>query len=508
MAALARSVEHERRKRKNVSVDAPFGGFFDSVRIDSEQLRIASENAKAESAKANGVPPPQSAWSPEEFRGFCKKKKLARQHARKAGETFLYANLTCPECGSDQLESRPKNGGSLWQLSCYACDKVIISSELDKALAQIEHFSAYELQFLKANPGEAEAPTPDAPMVTLERAIKEKAAEELRGNRRMVEVFPEKQLSAILEGSSIQSGDADEKSRIRQTMKRLIESSGFRPLAVPGPAWQAEAEELQEHFPNFSRAISDVVLPSIAIAAAGGRARPAPLLLVGPPGVGKSFFAEMLGKMLGVPRVKIDMASATIGACLSGLSSHWSNSGPGEVFKSLAFGRGGVEAVANPLLFLDEVDKVGKDMRYDPMGPLHSLLEIESARRYEDESLQGLVFDASHIRWIMCANETSPIPGPTLSRVHVVNVREPTEIELIHIRARIFSGVVKSIGIPDFEDYLPSSVLHGTESQRPREFKTLAVIAIGKALARGKYRVCEMDFEAGLSKPVRNLGFI
>jgi ATP-dependent Lon protease len=489
---------------KNVSVvkASEAGGFYGAVNVDFEQLMLAM----SDDGKAKHESPTPMEWTTDEFKELCKKRKLARQYARKAEESLLYDELSCPSCGSTRILSVPS--GSIWRLSCKACGQAVDSAELKKALLQIENFSAYEAQFLKANPPETEAPTTSAPMVTIERALKDRATEDLRSDWRMVEVFPEKQLSAILEVSSIQSGDADEKSRIRQTMKRLIESSGFRPLAVPGPAWQAEIEELQENFPNFARAISDVVLPSLAIAAAGGRARPAPLLLVGSPGVGKSFFAEMLGKMLGVPRVKIDMASATIGACLSGLSSHWSNSGPGEVFKSLAFGRAGVEAVANPLLFLDEVDKVGKDMRYDPMGPLHSLLEIESARRYEDESLQGLVFDASHIRWIMCANETSPIPGPILSRVHVVNVREPTEIELIHIRARIFSGVVKSIGIPDFEDYLPSSVRHGTESQGPREFKTLAVMAIGKALARGKYRVSENDFSSGLSKPVRKLGFM
>ena len=277
---------------------------------------------------------------------------------------------------------------------------------------------------------------------------------------------------------------------------------------MPGPAWQAEIEELREHFPNFSSAISDVVLPSLAIAAAGDRARPAPLLLAGPPGVSKSYFAESLGKMLGVPRAKIDMAAATIGAGIGGLSTHWSNAGPGEVFKILAFGRGGVAAVANPLIFLDEIDKVGSDMRYDPLAPLFSLLEIESAKAFEDESLVGLEVDTSHIRWIMCANRIESIPGPILSRVHVVHVREPTETELRHIRARIFSGVVRSIGIPDFKDWVPPSVLHGAENQGPREFKTLSVMAIGKALARGKYRVSENDFASGLPKPVRRLGFM
>lgn len=459
-------------------------------------------------------PPPKAEWTLDEFRDFCKRKKLARQYARRAEELFLYADLSCPKCDSDKLESRPKHGSMLWRLSCHLCDQVIASNALDKALAQIEHFSAYELQFLKANPpeaeAEAEAPAPMSKEASalLSRALNRKAVEELRSDKAMVEVFPEKQLSAILDGAGIQSGDADEKSRVRQTMKRLMESSGYHPLAMPGPAWQAEIEELRENFPNFSSAISDVVLPSLAIAAAGGRARLAPLLLVGSPGVGKSFFAEMLGKMLGVPRAKIDMASATIGASISGLSAHWSNAGPGEVFKILAFGRGGVEAVANPLIFLDEIDKVGTEMRYDPLAALYSLLEIESGKAFEDESLLGLQIDTSHVRWILCANQTTPIPGPILSRVHVIHVREPTEVELRHIRARIFSSVVKSIFVPDFEDYLPPSVLNRAGNTGPREFKTLSVMAIGKALARGKYRVCENDFASGLPKPVRRLGFM
>ena len=147
-------------------------------------------------------------------------------------------------------------------------------------------------------------------------------------------------------------------------------------------------------------------------------------------------------------------------------------------------------------------------MRYDPLGPLYSLLELESAKRFEDESLPRLEIDTSHIRWIMCANETSPIPSPILSRAHVVYVREPTEIELRHIRARIFAGVVNSLGIPEFDSWVPPSVLNGAGNQEPREFKTVCVMAIGKALARGKYRVSEIDFSSGLSAPVKKLGFI
>ena len=483
---------------KPASVESP-GGFSGAERVDFEQLRLV----RAEKAKAEDEPPPATEWTAHEFRELCKRRKLARQYARKADEPLLYDELSCPKCSSTRLQSIPKDGGLIWRLSCRECGKPVVSDALDKAFLQIENFAAYESQFLKANPDEKEAPMYDAPMITMKRALKDKAIVELQSNRKMVEVFPEKQLSAVLDGAGIQSGDADEKGRVKQTIKRLMESSGFRPLAVPGPAWQAQVVEMQEHFPNFESAISNAIPPSLAITAAGGRARPAPLLLVGPPGAGKSFFAEMLSKMLGVPHAKVDMASATIGASIGGLSVHWGNAGSGEAFKILAFGRSGIDAVANPLIFLDEIDKVGTKMRYDPLGPLYSLLELESAKRFEDESLPGLEIDTSHMRWIMCANETSPIPSPILSRVHVVYVREPTEIELRHIRARIFAGVVNSLGIPEFDSWVPPSVLNGAGNQGPREFKTVCVMAIGKALARGKYRVSEIDFSSGLSAPVK-----
>ena len=482
-----------------------------SKNFDLEQFLLAfpADEKIDDDEPSPSAPAAESEWTREEFLDFSKKKKLARAYARKSGKALLFEDISCTNCSNQTPRSETARDGSAWRIVCRVCNQVFNVDELEEAVLEIEKFATYETQFLKANSGEAEAPMADLTRATLARALKDKAAEELRGDRKMVEVFPEKQLSAVLDGSAIRSGDADEKSRIRQTMKRLIDSSGFRPLAVPGPAWQAEIEELQEHFPNFAGAISDVVLPSVAIAAAGGRARPAPLLLVGPPGVGKSYFAEALSKMLGVPRAKVDLASATIGATIGGLSTHWSNAGPGEVFKLLAFGRGGVEAVANPLIFLDEIDKVGTEMRYDPLGPLYTLLELESSRRFEDASLAGLEVDASHIRWIMCANETDPIPKPILSRVHVVHVREPTESELIKIRARIFSGVVKSLGtIREFEDWIPTAVLSGIRNQGPREFKTMCGMAIGKALAQGRYCVREKDFESVLSAPVRKMGFM
>ena len=185
--------------------------------------------------------------------------------------------------------------------------------------------------------------------------------------------------------------------------------------------------------------------------AAGGLARPVPLLLVGALGAGKSYFASMLAEMMQVPVVKMDRSSVSMSCLLSGLGPHWTSCGLGEVFRALAFGRAGKLAAANPVFVLDEIDKIGGDPKFDPVGPVHALLEESSAKYFEDESLPGIEMNASRIRWILIANETRPISVPILSRVHVIHVPELTENEARHFRARIFAGVVSSLGLSEFD---------------------------------------------------------
>ena len=323
---------------------------------DSEQLSLAlAANGPADTEpELEELSEPASAeWTREEFLDFSKKKKLARAYARKSGKALLFEDISCTNCSNQTPRSETARDGSAWRIICSACNQVFNVDELEEAVLEIEKFAAYEAQFLKANPGDTGEKEALAFNLSsaLELAKKAEDAEKKRASGEAVEVFCPERLLSALGNADLSSSDSDQKRRLTKTINRLIELGADRALAVPGPAWQGEIEELSEHFPNFFSAISDVILPSVAISAAGGKARPAPLLLVGSPGVGKSYFAEMLGEMLSVPVAKIDMASATIGATLGGLAMHWANSGPGEVFKTLAFGRGGVRAVANPFFF-------------------------------------------------------------------------------------------------------------------------------------------------------------
>jgi hypothetical protein len=170
-----------------------------------------------------------------------------------------------------------------------------------------------------------------------------------------------------------------------------------------------------------------------------------PLLLFGPPGVGKTHFCESLAKVLGVPVRRHPMDQAETSSALLGSDAVWGNSRYGLVCDLLGLGD-----YANPLVILDELDKaqvIGKTSGglSSPTGVLHSLLEPVSAANVRDISLD-LELDASQITWIATANYPWWVPATLRSRFREFFIMPPDAEQAIQLARSVVRHALKAAG--------------------------------------------------------------
>jgi hypothetical protein len=297
--------------------------------------------------------------------------------------------------------------------------------------------------------------------------------------------------------------------RIKSTLVRLKSSGQFRPIQKPGLDWVKQVEKLAQDFPNFEGVVRRIIAPHLSILDQGGHHRQSPILLVGEPGIGKTYFANAIAKVMGLHgALFINFAEETNGGSLAGSSPFWSNSSPGRLFEFMAWGDGWGRSVANPLVILDEIDKCSAD-RYDPLAALYSLLEAETAARFQDQALSDIVMDVSRVRFICTCNSLDRIPEPLLSRLTVFEIERPSADQVRAIMRFMFCDLAEGIRLGMHHE-LPDEIVESAVHMSPREAKVRMECALAAAVMAGRKHLTMADWPElkTVAQQQKRMGFV
>jgi hypothetical protein len=266
---------------------------------------------------------------------------------------------------------------------------------------------------------------------------------------------------------------------------RHIEGGGeeFRLLSGPLPLWRPPvpasvlAAALAIEFPHLAEIVGEVA----AFVAGGSAETKRPILLVGPPAIGKDSLLRRAAELVGRPHGEYDLAGTTDNRIIRGTSKGWSTASPSYPVAICAQTR-----CANPLIQYAELDRAGGSRSN---GAVHETLlglcEPSTRRIWFDDGL-GTPVDLTDVAFAFTANGTADTPGPLLTRLRVLQLErpKPEHVRPILDQVRRRLAAENQVRVEDLPDMLPEVVMRLEAVARQGRFNLRLADRIVRSLCR------------------------